>query len=369
MPSITKFVCLCANILLLATFAYTDATSDLWDKGKAALDAQLAKSTTCTNDTLQVRREWGDISADDKKAYIKAVLCLTTSPSKLDATQYPGAKTRYDDFVAVHINQSLSIHGTGNFLSWHRYYTWAYEQVLRNECGYTGTQPYWDWGRWSADPEKSPIFDGSDTSMSGNGEKVAHSSYITPAGNGGGCLISGPFKNMTVNLGPMSPAISPAPPSNPRTDGMGYNPRCIRRDVSNYLSSRYTRPQDIASLVTNSANIGTFQTTMQAAGNPIGVHVGGHYTIAGDPGGDFYVSPGDPAFWLHHAQIDRTWTIWQAQDLPNRMQVISGGTSMMGIGGQATLSDVVNLYSVAAKPYKISELVSITDGPFCYTYA
>jgi tyrosinase len=41
---------------------------------------------------------------------------------------------------------------------------------------------------------------------------------------------------------------------------------------------------------------------------------------------------------------------------------------MMG-GGTAALSDVVNLYSVASKTWKISELVSITDGPFCYTYA
>lgn len=43
---------------------------------------------------------------------------------------------------------------------------------------------------------------------------------------------------------------------------------------------------------------------------------------------------------------------------------------MMGMGGApAALTDEVNLYSVADKTWKISELVSITDGPFCYTYA
>lgn len=42
---------------------------------------------------------------------------------------------------------------------------------------------------------------------------------------------------------------------------------------------------------------------------------------------------------------------------------------MMGGGAQAALTDVVNLYSVADKTYTISELVSVTDGPFCYTYA
>ncbi|GAW22996.1 hypothetical protein ANO14919_125430 [Xylariales sp. No.14919] len=108
---------------------------------------------------------------------------------------------------------------------------------------------------------------------------------------------------------------------------------------------------------------------MQIAGVRVGVHAGGHFTIAGDPAGDFFVSPGDPAFYLHHAMIDRTWTIWQAQDLQNRLQVISGGRSMMGGGGTAALSDEVNLYSVADKKWKVSELVSVTDGPFCYTYA
>ncbi|KAI8627356.1 Di-copper centre-containing protein [Xylariaceae sp. FL1651] len=367
MLSITKLALFCANLLLLLTSVYADAVSDLWDKGKPALDAQLAKSTTCTKDKLLVRREWGDLSAADRKAYIKAVLCVTNSPSKLDHTKYPGAKTRYDDFVAVHINQTMSIHSTGNFLSWHRYFTWAYEQVLRNECGYNGTQPYWDWGRWASDPEKSPIFDGSDTSMSGNGEKTTHTSFMAPVGNGGGCIVSGPFKNMTANLGPIAPAISPAPPTNPRSDGFGYNPRCLRRDISNQLSSRYTRTQDIVNLISNSQNIASFQNTMQAPGT--GVHTGGHFTIAGDPGGDFYTSPGDPAFYLHHAMIDRTWTIWQAQNLQSRMQVISGGRSMMGGGAAATLSDVVNLYAIANKTWKISELVSITDGPFCYTYA
>ena len=71
----------------------------------------------------------GDITAAEKKAYIAAVLCIyslgrncatvtndmlgiTKAPSKLNPTSYPGAKTRYDDFVAVHIKNSLTIHGT-----------------------------------------------------------------------------------------------------------------------------------------------------------------------------------------------------------------------------------------------------------------
>ena len=64
-----------------------------------------------------------------------------SKPSKLDQVKYPGAKSRYDDFVAVHINQTLSIHGTANFLGWHRYFVRTYELALKNECGYKGYQP------------------------------------------------------------------------------------------------------------------------------------------------------------------------------------------------------------------------------------
>ncbi|TPX11369.1 uncharacterized protein E0L32_001187 [Thyridium curvatum] len=358
----------------LAGLVAGDALLDLQTKGRTQLDAQLAKSKTCTKDKLMVRKEWGDVSAADRKAYIAAMLCLLDKPSKLDHTKYPGAKSRYDDFVAVHMNQTLYIHGTGSFLSWHRYYTWAFEYALRNECGYTGTQPYWDWGRWAQDPETSPIFDGSDTSLSGNGEKVQHQGqFFAPAGNGGGCVKTGPFKNMTVYLGPVSPAVNPAPPRNPRTDGFGANPRCLRRDISNYLTSRYGRTEDIVALITRSANIGTFQNTMQNTSptGGMGVHGVGHFTIAGDPGGDFYTSPNDPAFWVHHGMIDRTWTIWQTQDLANRMQVIQGGTSMMGFSAkQQSLDDVVDLGVVApeGKKYAIKDLVSIVDGPFCYAY-
>jgi len=53
---------------------------------------------------------------------------------------------------------------------------------------------YWNWARWTTDIETSPLFDGSDLSMSGNGEKIAHQGLGVPTGNGGGCVQKGPFK-------------------------------------------------------------------------------------------------------------------------------------------------------------------------------
>jgi tyrosinase len=145
------------------------------------------------------------LSKQERKDYIAAVQCLYKKPSKTPSALAPGAKTRYDDFVATHINQTLNIHGTGNFLTWHRYFTWTYEQALRNECGYKGYQPYYNWPQWASDPAKSPMFDGSDTSMSGDGVYIPgrantcipmpqQCGISLPPGNGGGCIKSGPFK-------------------------------------------------------------------------------------------------------------------------------------------------------------------------------
>lgn len=37
------------------------------------------------------------------------------APSQLDQAKFPGAKNRYDDFVVIHMNQTMTIHGT---VSW-----------------------------------------------------------------------------------------------------------------------------------------------------------------------------------------------------------------------------------------------------------
>lgn len=148
---------------------------------------------------VNTRRDF--MSAKERKAYSTAVKCMYTSPSKSDPTLVPGARTRYDDFVGQHINQTRTIHGTGNFLSWHRYFVHSFENALREECGYTGYQPYWNWFSYQDDLSKSPVFDGSATSMGGDGYYVKHNGstggggrIYLPSGNGGGCIKSGPFK-------------------------------------------------------------------------------------------------------------------------------------------------------------------------------
>jgi tyrosinase len=68
--------------------------------------------------------------------------------------------------------------------------------------------------------------------------------------------------------------------------------------------------------------------------------------------------------------VDRVWSVWQSQDFANRQQVIAGGTSMMGGGRAQSLEDNVDLevLNVDGKVYKIKDLVSTVEGPFCYVY-
>ncbi|KAF1942408.1 Di-copper centre-containing protein [Clathrospora elynae] len=340
-------------------------------------------SQKCNARNTAVRREWSTLKAAEKTDYINAVKCLAKKPAKTPASMAAGAKNRYDDFVAAHVNQTLSIHGTGNFLTWHRYFTWAYEQTLRNECGYKGYQPYYNWPMWSDDPRKSPALDGSATSLSGDGAFVPgrtntcipspdQCGVSIPPGNGGGCVTSGPFKDWQVNLGPVAPVVAGLTP-NPEFTGLGYNPRCLRRDISRAAASGWSKDTDIVSLIANSPNISTFQNTMQGdfASGFLGVHTAGHFTVGGDPGGDLFVSPADPYFFLHHAMIDRTYWTWQNQDPAKRITAVGGTITLnnMPPSRDALLTDTLNMGYVGAPEVTIQEASSTLGGLFCYVYA
>jgi len=250
-------------------------------------DTNLAPSPSVD---VAVRREWGSLSVKERKSYTDAVKCLQKKQAKTPASLVPGAKSRFDDWVATHINQTLTIHYTGTFLAWHRYFTWQYEQALRNECGYQGYQPYWDWTKTaSTGLEKSPMLDGSDSSMSGNGEFIPGRGNVViggnglpdilvPPGTGGGCVKSGPFKDMKVNLGPTALQLTDG-----TTVGMGpgsgltYNPRCLKRDLTDYANKRWATARAVIDLILKTTDIWGFQMTMQGipGSGEIGVHGGG----------------------------------------------------------------------------------------------
>lgn len=215
--------------------------------------------------------------------------------SSLTCPLVAGARNHFDDFQALHIKQAIDTHFTALFLPWHRYFTWAYERALR-ECGYEGYQPYWEWSTFASNPTASPVFDGSDISMSGNGEKVPHDtfSYIIPRSpnitltfppqDGGGCLVDGPFANMTVAFGPVFSPVSPSAlvGSNSRPE---YNPQCLTRDLGPFFSDMLDW-DSVTTILDEPTSFVDFQRALEH-----GAHAGGHATVGGLLP-DFYSSPG-----------------------------------------------------------------------------
>jgi tyrosinase len=56
--SLRALYTLLASLSLLNVLCAADAVGDLQTKGRAAIDAAIVKSATCTKDKLRVRREW-----------------------------------------------------------------------------------------------------------------------------------------------------------------------------------------------------------------------------------------------------------------------------------------------------------------------
>ncbi|KAK4651797.1 hypothetical protein QC762_600500 [Podospora pseudocomata] len=144
-------------------------------------------------------------------------------------------------------------------------------------------------------------------------------------------MTEGPFKHYMANIGPGAPVMNNVP-KNPLPSDGGYNPRCMRRDISVDAALGATAERSY-NLIMKSKDTNTFYNTLltptRNASDPynFGIHTGDHYISGGDPGGDAMVSPNDPIFYFHHAMLDRLWSIWQMQDPDKQVnaQVTLGG--------------------------------------------
>lgn len=66
------------------------------------------------------------------------------------------------------------MHYAAGNLPWHRLHLLEYEFALRQECGYDGWLPYWEWELEWKDPFHSPVFD-LEIGFGGDGEQLAGS--------------------------------------------------------------------------------------------------------------------------------------------------------------------------------------------------
>ncbi|ETS73735.1 hypothetical protein PFICI_14681 [Pestalotiopsis fici W106-1] len=145
---------------------------------------KLTRRDECTSTKTQ-RKPWSMLTDDEKSAYIDAELCLMSAPSQ---SGVEGAESRWDDLQHNHIIQTQVVHDVGQFLPWHRYHVTVHAELLQDECGYTGSIPYWD---ETVDAELSDL----------STADVFQADAFGGDGDGdNNCITTGPFANLTLHL-------------------------------------------------------------------------------------------------------------------------------------------------------------------------
>jgi hypothetical protein len=147
-------------------------------------ETKTSNTKICTSPA--VRKEWRYLSIYEQQNFLSSLQCLKNKPSSLqNSTTNMKSRTkstsRYDDFVWVHIQLYDKTHNVAPSLPWHRHFIRVFEKILQQECGYTGSLPYWDWTKDTVSQKNSPVWDDK-SGFGGNG--TAH----------GNCIDDGIFK-------------------------------------------------------------------------------------------------------------------------------------------------------------------------------
>ncbi|KAJ7282861.1 Di-copper centre-containing protein [Mycena rebaudengoi] len=350
------------------------------------LIAGLVGASKCTHPT--VRKEWRSLSRSDRVDWVSSIKCLANSPHNTgvvptvnppDIAAFNTSGSHYDDFVYAHMDLNHRIHLTGLFFPWHRWYLQALEDALRDQCGFRGTMPYWDWTKDAANFRESTLFNDSDPE-SGLGGFGDPSSHFT--------VVDGAFS-----------ASSSFQPSYPY-------PHRIRRNFAEFPNMRFlfpipgfvwdeTRPAN-ASFTKAEINrmingyVGDYTGFQAILEGPVAPHGSVHYMVGGDMAGICpsdapadcisgpTFAPNDPLFFLHHTMIDRVWYKWQKRHKLNENAFEGGSVQRLenaALFSQYPTGDFPFLSMDSPIPTNgltptgnISDVMSTTGGLLCYKY-
>ncbi|MBO9556266.1 tyrosinase family protein [Cellulomonas sp.] len=268
---------------------------------------------------MPIRRNLTTLSDDDLDACVQAILALK-------------AAGEYDEFVTAHATATMrtpqQAHMSPMFLPWHRQFVRAFELAL----GPSFALPYWDWAADQAlpDPTKGKIWD--DDFMGGEGDPVTTGPFRQGQWTlaGGGPLVRA-FGSPPMTLpsaadvdAALAVNVYDAPPWNDvAMAAMGYE------SFRNQLEGWLLKPTQ------------AFQPQLH---NRVHVWVGGSMD-------NMETSPNDPVFFLHHANIDRIWSRWQA------MHPTSGYLPAAGVPG-VSAGDVMWPWDVAGSVVTPDDVLS-----------
>jgi tyrosinase len=295
------------------------------------IEAKLERlSTTASNSkrqnkctSVRTRVEWDSFPNADKQAFLDSIKCLMRAPP---SGAFAASENRYEDIVVLHQTMTPLVHGNALFLLWHRYLLWTFEDLLRQECDYKRSVPWFDESQHAGHFENSTVF-----SRQWLGTIMAN----------GECVQDGQFAMLASNIGPG--------PDNTR--------HCLSRngDESKTANTKQS--------LTDACNARTGFADM-AACTEGAAHAWGHNGV-GAVMQDVYASPADPFFWLHHAYIDRNFGRWQDVDPTHRTSSVAGVDST----NRNLAMGTVLIMGGIRDDVRIRDVLDIETGKLCYRYS
>lgn len=237
---------------------------------------------------MEIRKNQNALSDDEKAEFVEAVLKF-----KKDGNNKTGRN--YDTYVKWHIDKAMPAHSSPQFLPWHRVFIRLLEEDLKEVSGNPDiTVPYWD---WTVDNEiGSSLW--KDDFLGGNGD--ASDDWKVKTGR-----FTGEAWELIHN----------------QENGEPTEKKYLRRffgeltcelpssrDVLNTLS---ITPYDSDPWNGGSENKKSFRNSLEGWAFPFRsqMHNRGHVWVGGAM--LEMSSPNDPAFFLHHCNVDRIWASWQ----------------------------------------------------------
>jgi len=250
-------------------------------------------------------------------------------------------------------------HGTWFFLPWHRMYLGLFEQIVRATVVKLGGPGDWALPFWNYSDASNP---------NANALPPAFREAKLPDGSpnplftlGGVNILRAPG----VNTG--STAVIP----NSDVDLTG----CLAKTI--YSPTTDTTTGDLgfggpATAANHDAHVFGQRSVESVPHNAIHVDVGGEWNQGGKTLDGWMINPDtaalDPIFWLHHANIDRLWAVWNRASASH-----TNPSSPVNVAGRKitwATSIKFPFHNAAGKVVNMTpgQVIDTTAAPFTYEY-
>ncbi len=293
---------------------------------------------------MNCRKNVKNLSQAEKSELVQAFLDLKNpakAPSQIPAAQSDGANSRYDDYVWLHTQVGTGAHRRPGFLAWHRKFLDLLEKDLQDISSKPHLAlPYWDWSDLIGSNPFTTDFLGGDGD--GLDNQVTTGAFAFSAGNW----------NINVDTGGAAGAYLQ------RTLGGE-----VLGDHDDTLTLLDATPLDESNWNDAGSN-DAFRNRLEGwfSGQAVRFHNAGHVYVGGSmlPSS----SPNDPVFFIHHANVDRLWAVWQ-QKHPFEPYVPGGGESAT-LAGHRLGDNMVLFGTHFGSEYTIDSVLDHKAGGYMY---